>query len=183
MSRTKKAKAVANTVPVPQDAMEADAFVQRIGDAQRRALVLKAALDETIAAAKKRAEAEAATIAQQIQDATRGLQIWADANRTRLTREGATKTVRMPSGEIAWRMRPASISIKEAEKVLEALLADKKLGRFVRTKHEIDKEALLKEPVAAAAIDGITVKSGIEDFVVTPAGMQMAAETDAKVAA
>ena len=180
---TKKAKRPANQVPVPQDAMEADAFVQRIGDAQRRAVVVKAALDEAVSAAKLQAEGEAAIIAAEIETATRGLQIWAEAHRQKLTKDGATKTVKMPSGEIAWRLRPASIAIRDAKAVLATLLGDRKLGRFVRTKHEIDKDALLKEPEAAAAIEGVTVKTGAEDFIVTPTGMAMAAETEARAAA
>jgi phage host-nuclease inhibitor protein Gam len=42
-----------------------------------------------------------------------------------------------------------------------------RLDRFLRTKIEINKEAILNEPEAVALIPGIKI-SQIEDFVVTP---------------
>ena len=42
------------------------------------------------------------------------------------------------------------------------------LDRFIRTKQEINKEALLNEPEVAKGIAGITIKTGVEDFVIKP---------------
>lgn len=41
------------------------------------------------------------------------------------------------------------------------------LGRFVRVKNEPNKEAMLNEP-EAARIAGISIVTGVEDFIVTP---------------
>lgn len=171
----KRVKTAGSNLPVPQDAMQADEAVQRIGQAQRDLALIQAALDEKLAHAKAEAEAQAKPLAETIERLTAGLQIWATANRDALTQGGKTKTVPMPSGEIAWRTRPPSVSLSNVKALVEALLAEKKLGRFLRTKHEPDKEAMLREPEAAAALPGVTLKTGIEDFVVTPAGAPLAA--------
>ena len=51
--------------------------------------------------------------------------------------------------------------------MLEILL---KLGlvRFIRVKEEVNKEAMLNEPELAATVAGVTIKTGVEDFVITP---------------
>ena len=66
-----------------------------------------------------------------------------------------------------WRMRPPSVSIRGAEAVLETL-ARMGLTRFIRTKQEPNKEAMLNEPDAVRGIAGITIVTGVEDFVITP---------------
>lgn len=171
----KRVKAHAHTLPVPQDAMQADEAVQRIGQAQRDLALIQAALDEKLAHAKAEAEAQAKPLAETIERLTAGLQIWATAHRDSLTQHGKTKTVPMPSGEIAWRIRPPAVSLSNVKALVEALLAEKTLGRFLRTKHQPDKEAMLKEPAVAATLPGVTLKTGIEDFVVTPAAAPLAA--------
>ena len=42
------------------------------------------------------------------------------------------------------------------------------LQRFLRTKTEVDKTAILAEPDAVRGIAGVSVITGLEDFVVTP---------------
>jgi phage host-nuclease inhibitor protein Gam len=42
------------------------------------------------------------------------------------------------------------------------------LQRFIRTKQEPNKEAMLNEPDAVRGIAGISVVTGVEDFVITP---------------
>ena len=68
---------------------------------------------------------------------------------------------------MAWRQRPPSVSIRGTEAVLETL---ERMGltRFIRTRSEPNKEAMLAEPDAVRGIAGITIVSGVEDFVITP---------------
>jgi phage host-nuclease inhibitor protein Gam len=42
------------------------------------------------------------------------------------------------------------------------------LSRFIRSKDEINKEAILADPKAVSGIVGITINSGLEDFAVVP---------------
>ena len=41
-----------------------------------------------------------------IKELGQGVQIWAEANRNDLTRDGRTKTAKFAAGEISWRTRP-----------------------------------------------------------------------------
>lgn len=180
---TKRTRRPASSVAVPQDAMEADQFIQRIGTAQREAALIQAALEETVTAAKQRAEAQAAVLAETVEQLTQGLQVWAEANRVKLTRDGASKTVKMPSGEICWRTRPLSIGLANVPAVVERLRSNPHYAEFVRTKHEVDKDALLRKPDLARTIPGVTLKGGNEEFIVSPLGMELAASTEGRAAA
>ena len=45
------------------------------------------------------------------------LSLWGAANRKRLTKDGATKTVELPAGAVFWRDQPAKVSIKKSRKI------------------------------------------------------------------
>ncbi|WP_291830531.1 host-nuclease inhibitor Gam family protein [Bosea sp. (in: a-proteobacteria)] len=169
MSKRMKSRAV--DVPVPRDANEANEWLKQIGDLVRSAELVQAALDEQVAALKAKAEAEAAPIDAAIAAMTKGLQVWAEANREALC-AGGRKTVAMSAGEIGWRLRPPSVRIASIGAVMETL---KSLGlaRFIRTKEEIDKQALLAEPEVAAKVPGVTVGSVGEDFFVQPVALPL----------
>ena len=90
-----------------------------------------------------------------------------EANRAELTNGGKVKTANLVTGDVSWRLRPPSVSIRGADTVIETLkrLA---LGRFVRAKEEVNKEAILNEPDAVKGVAGISIVTGVEDFVITP---------------
>ena len=104
--------------------------------------------------------------AGRIVELTKGVATWCEAHRGELTKEGKTKTARLATGEVSWRMRPPSIVLRGAEAVIDAL---RKLGmdRFLRVKVEVDKNAMLAEPEAVAKIKGVSI-SQREEFVVKP---------------
>jgi phage host-nuclease inhibitor protein Gam len=180
MARSKKAAA---DVPVPQTIEEADAFVAAIGDAQRRLAMIQTQASERAAEIKAAAEAEAAPFSATIETLTAGLATWAAANRKALTQDGATKTVKLAAGEIGWRIKPPSIQLSDIPGTVSVLLADPALHRFVRTKHEVDREALLREQGVAAGLHGVRVRSGVEEFFAAPAQMELAATGEARTAA
>jgi phage host-nuclease inhibitor protein Gam len=164
-TRTKRA---AETVPVPQTAEEASEYLRAIGDAQRSLAAMKAAFDQDVADLKAGVEAEAQPLGATIAQRTRGLEIWAQANRAALAQG---KRIVLPTGTLAWRARPPSVRVGNlAEAIAFVVGAGAAMARFLRTKHELDKEAVLKEPEAAAAIPGIRVGSAGEEFVVEPIG-------------
>ncbi|WP_035603566.1 host-nuclease inhibitor Gam family protein, partial [Edwardsiella tarda] len=96
-----------------------------------------------------------------------GVQGWCEANRDELTCNGKVKTANLVTGDIQWRIRPPSVSVRGPDSVMETLLR-LGLSRFIRTKQEINKEAILNEPLAVAGVAGITVKTGVEDFSIIP---------------
>ena len=170
MAKLKRASA---SVAAPKDVDEAAAWLERIGDAVRSRTLIETALNEKLAQIRSEAEAEALPYNAAIDQLTRGLQVWAEGNRAVLTRDGATKTVKLgAAGDLVWRMRPPSVRITGVDAVIDTL---RKLGlvRFLRTKIEIDKEAMLKDPAKAGEVPGVKVASDGEDFVVLPASVSL----------
>lgn len=57
--------------------------------------------------------------------------------------------------------------MRGADSVIEML---KRLGltEFVRTKEEVNKEAILNQPDKVRGVAGLNVITGVEDFVITP---------------
>lgn len=165
-------KRAAETAAVPQSLDEAAEVVARIGQIERDLTVAATALAEDIALTKQIAEASAAPLKAEMEMLARGLQVWAEANRETLTDGNRTKTVKLATGEIAWRARPPSVKLRDTNAVMEALRAHQ-LSRFIREKFEIDREAMLREPAVAATVPGVTIASAGEEFVVTPTQAQL----------
>ena len=94
-----------------------------------------------------------------------GVQTWCEANREQICGKG--KTANLITGEVSWRQRPPSVRVTGEESVID-LLKRMTLGRFVRTKEAVNKEAILNEPEAVSGVPGIKIVTGVEDFVITP---------------
>ena len=137
-----------------------------IGAHARERLRIGAAMGDEIAAIKARYEEQAQPLSEEIVALTGGVQAWCEAHRDELTLGGKVKTAVLPTGEVKWRTTPPSVSVKGADAVM-ALLAQRGLDRFIRTKQEVNKEALLNEPDLAATVPGITI-SQREEFVIEP---------------
>lgn len=148
------------------DRDQADAAISEIGRLQRERETIRIAMNTEMAAAKNRYEAQAAPLAAAIKELSGGIQIWAEANRTELTRDGRIKTAKLGSGEVRWRIRPPSVAIRAMGIVIETLKI-RGLERFIRSKEEIDREAILREPEAVGEVKGISISQG-EDFVIVP---------------
>jgi phage host-nuclease inhibitor protein Gam len=167
MAKNKRAAETA-TPPVNRD--EAETYLARIGEIQRLTQLNKTALAEAVARVTAEMEASSAKLAEEHDRLFRGLQLWAEANRHALTDGGKTKTVRMANGTIAWRQAPPSVQIKGQEAVL-AWLMENTIG-FLRTKVEINREAMLANAEQASNIPGVTIKSAGESFVIEPVGQK-----------
>lgn len=151
---------------VPQSREEVTAAIAEIGRAQRERERIQAAMNDALAALRQRFEEEARPHAESIVTLSTGVQLWCEAHRAELTNGGKTKTVNLASGEVRWRMRPPSVLVRNAESVID-VLKQLGLGRFVRRKEEVNKEAMLAEPEAVTSIRGVTITQR-EDFVVEP---------------
>jgi phage host-nuclease inhibitor protein Gam len=166
-----KNKRAAETATPPKDRDEAEAYLVRLGQIQRDASLNKTALADAIARVTADMEKWNAKLAEEHDRLFRGLQLWAEANRHALTDGGKTKTVRMNNGTVAWRQAPPSVQIKGQEAVL-AYLLEKKGEEFLRTKVEINREAMLANAEEASKIPGVTIKSAGESFVIEPVGQK-----------
>jgi phage host-nuclease inhibitor protein Gam len=151
---------------VPQDRNQVIDAIAEIGRRQRERARIQAAMNDEIAAIKQRHEEAARPHGEAIERLADGVHLWCEAHRAELTNQGKTKTANLASGEVRWRKRPPSVSARGLEKILQTL-KDLKLTRFIRTKEELDKEAVLAEPEAVTHIKGLSIKQG-EDFVIVP---------------
>jgi phage host-nuclease inhibitor protein Gam len=168
---TKKLKTQASPVSVPQTRDAVADAISQIGIAQRHRQRIEAAMNDEIAATKLRFEKEAQLYNDQIQALRTGVQIWCEANRDALTQAGKVKFATFPSGEVKWRLTPPAVAVKAVKATIE-LLRKKGFTRFLREKTEINKDAVLAEKDAAAAlakagIAGITIAQH-EEFVIEP---------------
>jgi phage host-nuclease inhibitor protein Gam len=171
MSKSPKSKTKAGA-PAPQSREEAASFIRRIGENARMIARFQAEMNDAIARLKEDAENAAAPRAEEIEQLTEGLRAWCDANRALLTDNGKRKFADLGTGKIEWRRSPPKVTIKGVEAVLAAIKA---LGLpFVRTKEEIDKEAMLAAPDKARLVPGVSVGSEGEFFAVEPFEAELA---------
>ena len=158
---------------IPQTKDDAAREVRSIGDLQRQLLRTQSEMNDAIAHITETYQPTLETISVQLKQKQEGVQYYCEANRSDLTNDGKVKTANLVTGEVQWRQRPPSVSVRGADAVIEALKGFG-LGKFVRTKEEINKEAILNEPDAVKGVAGITVVTGVEDFVITPFEQEVA---------
>lgn len=161
---TKRARVKAPALPVPQNDEACAELIGRIGEHQRERARIETAMNEQIEQIRIVHETDARKHADCIKDLQVAVQAYCESNRGRLTQRG--KTYRFATGEVSWRIRPPSVSLRAVDAVI-AMFKRMKLERFVRTREEVDKEAILREPDAVKELPGIEIKQG-EDFVVRP---------------
>jgi len=162
-----KLKAPALTV-VPQSVEECDAMIRRIGEVQREMERRQTAMNDDLAARKAEHEAGAAPFKSEKEGLLRGVQAFCESRRADLTNENRVKFHRFPAGEVSWRARPPAVSLRKVADIIETCLRRKGFDRFLRIKHEVDKEAMLKEPAIAVTIPGVAIGSAGEEFAVKP---------------
>lgn len=155
--------------PVPQSKNDCAESIRSIGDLQREFERNRAAMNDAIAAITQEHQPLLAALSERIQALQTGVQAWCEAHRVDLCGpdDKLGKTANLVTGEVSWRIRPPSVTVRDVDGVLDTLLR-MGLGRFVRVKNEPNKEAMLNEPDAVRGIAGISIKSGVEDFIVTP---------------
>ena len=147
--------------------------IRELGDAQRELTRLETEINDRIAEITAERKGEIDALRTRVATLTNGIQTWCESHRAELCASGG-KTANLITGEVAWRQRPPSVSLRAVDKVLETLRA-LGLSRFVRTKDEPNKEAMLAEPAAVSGIAGISIVTGVEDFIVTPFEVDVAA--------
>ena len=165
MARKTKAKAPA--FEAAQSKQDAARRIGTVGELRRQLLVIETEQSTAIAKIKEQAEAKAAQIKEQLAQEEPAVQAWCEANREKLTLSGKKKSFDFGSGIVRWRTRPPAVRLRGIADVIERL---RSLGfaEFLRQKTEVDKDAVLKNPEKASAIAGITIISGVEDFVIEP---------------
>jgi phage host-nuclease inhibitor protein Gam len=161
-----RTKTLASTYPIPQSREEAVGAIAEIGRRQRERERIQASMNDELAAIKTRYEEEARPHNEALKALTEGVRTWCEANRAAITDGGRTKTANLSSGDVSWRLTPPKVKVTGVQAVLE-LLKSLQLTCFVRTKEEINKEALLAEREVAEGIKGVEIVQ-VEEFIVKP---------------
>jgi len=152
---------------VPQTRDDAAADIRKIGDIQRQIARQSAAMNDAIAEITHAHQPMLDAMGEQIKTLQEGVQGYCEAHRDELTDGGKVKTASLITGEVQWRQRPPSVSVRGADAVIDTLKR-LGLGKFVRTKEEVNKEAILNEPDEVRGVAGLNIVTGVEDFVITP---------------
>jgi phage host-nuclease inhibitor protein Gam len=157
--------------PTPQNREQVADYIAAIGIAQRERARLEQDMNDELARSSSSYEEQALPFRTEIEERSKGVQAWCETNRNALTQDGRTKTAVLTSGEVQWRLRPPKVSIKGLDAVLDKL---RRMGldRFIRTKDEVNKEAILAEQEAVKRVAGISIEQG-EDFVIKPFETQL----------
>lgn len=171
MAKSTKIKAVA-TLPACQSKSQVQDFIRTIGDKNRELSRLETTMNDEIAEITNSYAEKINPLKLEIEQLTGAVQIWCEANRIKLLEKGL-KTANLITGEVSWRIRPPSVNIRGKEAVIEKL---KSLGltQFIRTKEEPNKEAILEDVQAVKDVKGITIVSGVEDFIINPFEVEVA---------
>jgi phage host-nuclease inhibitor protein Gam len=125
-------------------------------------------MNEALANTKHLYEVRNKDLKDEIEARAKGLETWAAAHRSELTRDGRQKTARFAAGEVSWRNRPARVTLRNIKDLIPRIVGLGLADLFIRTKYEINKEAMLANPEMASSIEGVSIGSGGEDFVVKP---------------
>ncbi|ECG8634042.1 host-nuclease inhibitor Gam family protein [Salmonella sp. NW805] len=150
----------------PQSREQVSIDIKKIGDIQRELTRIEADANDQIAVIMNQNTPKIEALRAELDVLQKGVQTWCEANRSSITK-GSSKTANLITGEVAWRTKPDSVSIKGVELVLEAL-KKLKLDRFIRRKEEVNKDAILADKKAVENIKGISIVSGKEVFSITP---------------
>ncbi|MEO5341083.1 MAG: host-nuclease inhibitor Gam family protein [Magnetococcus sp. MYC-9] len=161
-----RAKSPATPFPVPQSREQVDQAIARIGALQRDRVRIHADKDEKMALINQAHKERLEPMENEIRSLQQGIQIWCESRRDELTQAGKVKHHDFPAGTIKWRLRPPRVVMRSIEAVLDALF-QRGLDRLIRTRQEINKEAILAEPETILGVPGIKIEQG-EDFVVEP---------------
>ena len=144
---------------IPGSREDASEFVRRIGDLKRRISISIADAETKIAEIQKAAADAINGPAEVIQDLLDGLFIFFETNSPELTEDGSRRSVDLGTGTIGERLSPWKVELKGTEEVL-AELHRLGIANFIRTKEEVNKEAMLASEAnrnLAATVKGVSV--------------------------
>jgi len=158
-------------VAVPKSLDEAAKFLAKIGEEQRATDEIQSGFNAAVDKLKTQAMVGVEPHQKKVSQLVEGLFAFAEAHRDELTDGGKRKTVEVPTGTFGWRMTPPAVSLRDVKSILESLKS-LKLKRFIRTKEEVDKEAMLKEPDVVKTVKGVSIGQR-EEFVAKPVVLEV----------
>jgi len=141
--------------------------IKQIGDLEREQVRLTTQQADEKAAVDEKYTAQLTALKEQVKPLQKAVQAFCETRRLELTNGGKQRTAYFTTGEVQWRAKPPAVVAKGIDGILESL-RNSGLFRFIRTKEELNKEAMLAEPDIARSISGVTIREGVEEFVIKP---------------
>ncbi|EAQ9804679.1 host-nuclease inhibitor protein Gam [Salmonella enterica] len=166
MAKSKSRLKAAAASYTPQSKEQVSVDIKKIGDIQRELTRIETDANDQIAVIMNQNTPKIEALRAELDVLQKGVQTWCEANRSSITK-GDSKTANLITGEVAWRKKPDSVSLKGVEIVIETL-KKLKLDRFIRRKEEVNKDAILADREAVKGVTGISIVSGKETFSITP---------------
>lgn len=158
MSNRKKVEV---KIPVVETLEQANVILAEIAESQREIDLINTGLNEKIDDMKKKAEAECAPLAGAIEEREQALARFAEANKDTLFKKPKSRVLSF--GELGFRSSTSTVLLNRQwnwGKVLE-VLKQKRLGKYIRTKQEVDKEAV--RALSERRLAGVGLKVKQED--------------------
>lgn len=153
--------------------------IGRIAELNREKDSLESKANEKINAIQEALSADLKPLLDEIKKISLSVKQYVDKNRTKLFLDDA-KTVKLETGDIAYRSGKPSVATNSTEKVINEILDrndltdvktkfDKKMAKvYLRTKLELNKDAILENPDEAFEKTGVGIKEGAERFYIKP---------------
>lgn len=163
-----KQKTSGANLPVPQSDAEAMTAIAEIGRIDREIARIEADASDEVTKVTEAAGAKAAPLRDRLDAIVDGLKVYCEANRDRLTGGGKSKTIAFSTGTVSWRNAPAGVRFNATVAVIIQRIKDLNLPQFIRTKEEVNKDAMLADPDKATSVAGVKVRSAGESFFVEP---------------
>ncbi|AVQ11697.1 Gam-like protein [Leptospira santarosai] len=198
-SETKKTEEKYPLVDLPNNEYKSRADLERaieyIGEQMLEKDRLSNEAESKIAVIRSNLEDALYPIQSKIEHATSGVAFYVKSYRDELFPDPNLKTCKMISGSIQFRKIPASVKTKGTAKFFEKILAANGLLQrfndwaaklsnvFIRVRIELNKEAILAEPLRAKQKLGVEINEEKERLYIKPSRLEDEISADADVEA
>lgn len=154
-----------------KDFSEAERLLAEIGEAQRAIDGIDLKLNAAVEKLKENAVTKARPHTEKVDSLLRQLFDFAEKNRGTLTGHDKKKTVQLSTGKFGWRESQPSVKLLDSEASIIEKLRALNLSQFFRTKYEVEKRGMLREPALAQTVEGVTIVRH-ENFFVQPSKLK-----------
>lgn len=168
----KQTKRLKPSIPILHTRDDAEFTMNELANVANNQRQFTAKMDAEILAVKVQYEAALAACALELQIKTESLRVWAETNPDQFPKD--RKSIQFTSGLLGFRTGNPKLSLLNRKWKWETVLGVlKTAGLWIRTKEEIDKEAILAEYAAGKYCSGTLSPFGLavtqeESFYIEP---------------
>lgn len=151
----------------------------KLGDLQRERESIVSDYDSRISKLQAELAEQTEKLDKEIKKISQSIKFFMDANKSAYISEDK-KTLKLETGDISYRKGKQSVKTRSSEKLINDILGKNGLLKaketfvkkassvFLRTKLELDKDAILNNPTVAVNVTGVELEDGVERFYLKP---------------